>query len=382
MNKTESQAAPRSRERLMSVDFWRGFALITIFINHIPGNAFVWLTHRNYGFSDATEIFVMLAGVGAAFAYLPRFRTGKAAATSFRILQRAFQLYTIHIMLIVCCGAIIAYTVTATGDTRFLEAFRLDVLVNDTIPGLIGLATLMLQPSYLDILPLYVVLLLMSPLLLMLTARSPLAGLAASATLYLVAQLVPVQLSTFPAQGLWFLNPLCWQLLFTIGVVIGGMILNGEALRSRPLFWAAVVYLGVSAYWIVSGFHPTWSLSPLPLFMWEFSKSDLHLPRLLHVLALTYVFSHLPLERWIRQARVLGAVAVLGRHSLPVFALGTVLAVGGQMLRALSGGGLLIDIGLIGSGLVMLFACAGVLEWNRLGQVDRRVTAGEPASAR
>jgi hypothetical protein len=382
MNKVESKEAPRSRARLMSVDFWRGFALITIFINHIPGNAFVWLTHRNYGFSDATEIFVMLAGVGAALAYLPRFRAGHAAATSFRILQRAFQLYTIHIMLIVCCGAILAYAVTTTGDTRFLEAFRLDVLVNDTIPGLIGLATLMLQPSYLDILPLYVVLLLMSPLLLILTARSPMLGLVASGALYLLAQLVPVQFTTFPAQGLWFLNPLCWQLLFTIGMVIGSMILNGEALRSRVLFWVAAAYLGLSAFWIVSGFHPTWNLAPIPLFMWEFSKSDLHLPRLLHVLALTYVFSHLPLERWIRQARLLGAVAVLGRHSLPVFALGTVLAVAGQVLRTLSGGGLLVDIGLIGSGLAMLFACAGVLEWNCLGQVDRRIAVGEAASAR
>jgi hypothetical protein len=381
MSNVESGDARRSRARLMSVDFWRGFALITIFINHIPGNAFVWLTHRNYGFSDATEIFVMLAGVGAALAYLPRFRQGEAAATSFRIVQRAFQLYTIHIMLIVCCGALIAYAVTVTGDTRFFEAFRLDVLVNDTIPGLIGLATLMLQPSYLDILPLYVVLLLMSPLLLVLTARNVWLGLGASAALYLTAQLVPVQLSTFPAEGLWFLNPLCWQLLFTIGLAIGGMILNGDGVRSRVLFWAAAVYVAASAVWIVSGFNPTWNLSPVPVFAWEFSKSDLHLPRLLHVLALTYVVSHLPLERWIRQTRLLGSVAVLGRHSLPVFALGTVLAVAGQLLRALSGGGLLVDIGLIGSGLAMLFACAGVLEWNRREQEDRRHAIGPAASA-
>ena len=45
-----------------AVDFWRGIALITIFVNHIPGIYFERFTHRNVSFSDSAELFVFLAG--------------------------------------------------------------------------------------------------------------------------------------------------------------------------------------------------------------------------------------------------------------------------------------------------------------------------------
>ena len=45
------------------IDFWRGFALIAIFINHVPGIFFERFTHRNFGFSDSAELFVLLAGL-------------------------------------------------------------------------------------------------------------------------------------------------------------------------------------------------------------------------------------------------------------------------------------------------------------------------------
>ena len=45
-----------------AVDFWRGFALVSIFINHIPGIWYERLTHRNVSISDSAELFVFLAG--------------------------------------------------------------------------------------------------------------------------------------------------------------------------------------------------------------------------------------------------------------------------------------------------------------------------------
>jgi hypothetical protein len=382
MSTDDSPPTGTARPRRISVDFWRGVALLTIFINHIPGNTFTWLTHRNVGFSDATEVFVMLAGVAAAFAYLTRFRDGRAAPATFRILQRAFQIYMAHIVLIVFCGAVVAYASTQTGDMRFLEMFRLDVLVNDTIPGLIGLATLSLQPSYLDILPLYVVLLAAAPALLWMVARSLRLALAVSGAVYLIANLFHLDPLTYPAPGNWFLNPLCWQFLFVVGLCIGAGLMDERPFpRSRLLLGLSLGYLALAAWWTVTGFWPGWDLSPLPLFIWDFNKTDLHLPRLLHVLALGYVVSHGVVELRLQGLPAVRRIAVLGRHSLPVFALGTVLAVIGQVLRAISGGGLAVDIALVGTGIVLLFACAGVLEWNRIGQASFRGGAG-PAQAR
>ncbi|MBM3642008.1 MAG: hypothetical protein FJX15_11855 [Alphaproteobacteria bacterium] len=35
-----------------AIDFWRGAALVTILISHIPGNILGNFTPRNFGFSD------------------------------------------------------------------------------------------------------------------------------------------------------------------------------------------------------------------------------------------------------------------------------------------------------------------------------------------
>ncbi len=360
-------ATESKRPRLLGVDFWRGLALLTIFVNHIPGNVFERFTHRNFGFSDATEIFVMLAGVAAALAYLPKFVRGRSLPATFRIYQRVFQLYMVHIFLIIICGAIIARAVMVSGDFRLFEAVHLDILINDTIPGLIGLASLGMQPAYLNILPLYIVLLVLAPALFLLARTSVPLMLAVSGGLYIAAQFLWLNLPTYPMEGNWFFNPLCWQFMFAIGIAMGALILKGEKPKRSPiLFWGSVVYLLISMVWIVSGFWHSWEL-PLPRFIWEFDKTNLFLPRLLHALALTYVVAYLPVEKWLNGNALAQPFIMLGRHSLAVFSLGTVLAMWGQVVRAQASHGLALDILLISGGILAQFALAGVLEWYRSG---------------
>ena len=50
-------AKPAAKLRDLRLDFFRGLALLFIFLNHIPNNVVSWLSNRNYGFSDATETF-------------------------------------------------------------------------------------------------------------------------------------------------------------------------------------------------------------------------------------------------------------------------------------------------------------------------------------
>ena len=56
-------------QRDLRLDLFRGIALWLIFLDHIPSNIVSWITIRNYGFSDATEIFVFISGYTAAFVY-------------------------------------------------------------------------------------------------------------------------------------------------------------------------------------------------------------------------------------------------------------------------------------------------------------------------
>ena len=55
--------------RDIRLDLFRGLALWFIFVDHIPTNVVSWFTVRNYGFSDATEVFVFISGYTAVIAY-------------------------------------------------------------------------------------------------------------------------------------------------------------------------------------------------------------------------------------------------------------------------------------------------------------------------
>ena len=75
---------PVTGERELRLDLFRGLALWLIFVDHLPTNILTWLTIRNYGFSDATEIFIFISGYTAAFVY------GRA------MLEVGFVVVTVH----------------------------------------------------------------------------------------------------------------------------------------------------------------------------------------------------------------------------------------------------------------------------------------------
>ena len=84
-------AAPPQRD--VRLDFFRGLALWLIFIDHIPYNLNSWITIRNYGFSDAAELFVFISGYTAAFVYGRTMRERGFFVAGVRILTRAWQIY-------------------------------------------------------------------------------------------------------------------------------------------------------------------------------------------------------------------------------------------------------------------------------------------------
>jgi hypothetical protein len=90
---------PAGGERELRLDLFRGMALWLIFIDHLPPNILTWFTIRNYGFSDATEIFIFISGYTAAFVYgRAMLESGFVIATA-RIMRRVWQIYVAHVFL-------------------------------------------------------------------------------------------------------------------------------------------------------------------------------------------------------------------------------------------------------------------------------------------
>src|SRR5438067_7076623 len=90
---------PVAGERELRLDLFRGIALWLIFVDHLPTNILTWFTIRNYGFSDAAEIFIFISGYTAAFAYGRAMQEAGFVIASARILRRVWQIYVEHVFL-------------------------------------------------------------------------------------------------------------------------------------------------------------------------------------------------------------------------------------------------------------------------------------------
>lgn len=361
MSSTAAPTAPGGTARLASpgrdsaLDVWRGFALASIFINHVSGNVLEGWTHKNFGFSDAAELFVLFAGYAAACAYSRRYdsQSGERFSVSLRVMSRAASLYPTHLATLVLGSAVFAWAVLRTGDEELFNVVALDPLIADPIQALVSAVTLSYQPGYLNILPLYFVLIGMLPLLLWLGRRSLSLTLVLSAALYTAAGLTRTNLPSYPMEGGWFFNPLSWQFLFTIGFALGckrertGFTIPYH----RPAWLLALGFLVVSA--IVTVFHlaPVAEDVILRDFLLVPEKQYLSIPRLLHVLALAYVVVHSPLQAWARARPSTSPLAMMGRHSLPVFCTGLVLSMTGVTLR---------QTGHTGAGFDVLYVAMGI----------------------
>lgn len=367
-SKPTSELLSTSRpSRDYRIDFWRGLALLTIFVNHVPGNLLGHLTHRNWGVSDSAELFVFIAGFSAALAYFGKFLADPLVATG-RVLQRAWRLYSAHIVLLVVAVALFFGAAMALRDVHWAEAYGLDMLSTEPIRAFVGLATLGHQLGYFNILPLYVVLFLLLPALMLLAARSLVLALAAASILYVWSHVEGVRLPSYPADGGWFFEPLRWQLLFAIGFTAGALYRDGRPVPFHPLAYAAALaVVAAGAVVALAGLFPE-NVPPGPAFLWSFDKSGLGLPRLAHVLALIYVVAHAPYGLFDRMIARLGpdsALVRIGRHGLAMFCLGSILAVLGQI--AVRAGGDALDLGtlIVILGIGLHIAAAHGLDWWR-----------------
>ena len=148
-----------SAVRDLRVDFFRGLALWWIYTDHIPGDVLGDFSLRNFAMCDATEVFVLLAGYGAGLSYGNGLGRNGYISTAADVMKRAWTLYIAHIFLFVLFTAQVTYSATALNRLNYLEETRLDVLGDDPYRSMLEALLLRFQPSLLNILPLYVVLL-------------------------------------------------------------------------------------------------------------------------------------------------------------------------------------------------------------------------------
>jgi len=224
-----AHAAPAARVRDPRLDFYRGIAMFIILCAHTPRNFFtLWIPAR-WGFSDATEIFVFCSGMASAIAFGATFQRSGWALGAARVAQRVWQVYWAHIGMFLTIAALLAAIDQYGGfDMQYRGGLNLWKFFLDPGPQLVGLLTLTYVPNYFDILPMYMVILVMLPGVMALARLHVGASFAVMLAVWLAGQgALWAALGTsfpglnFPAEPWsdreWFFNPFGWQLIFFTG---------------------------------------------------------------------------------------------------------------------------------------------------------------------
>jgi hypothetical protein len=354
--------------RDVRLDLFRGLANWAIFLDHIPHEVLSRITVKNYGFSDAADLFVFISGYTAALVFgRVMIERGYAAAAS-RLAKRARTPYAAHVIVVLIYIAVFACVSREFHDPDDLSQFNVAVFMKMPFREFIQALALRYKPVNLDVLPLYILLLGAFAPALWLMVRKPNRTLASSLVLYVAARKFGWNLLASPS-GLWYFNPFPWQLLFLLGawIALGGAKAIQSIIRTRVAFCLAIADIVVAFVVTIAirapdlgGLIPHWVLEPFD----PNDKTNLAPYRVAHLL---------PADSPILQWRSLVRLIQCGQNSLPVFCLGIVPSFCALAAIELSLNSLWVQIFVGAIGVLFMTASACYLTWFR--QQDRAVLA-------
>ena len=356
--------------RDLRLDLFRGVANWAIYLDHIPDNVVNWITTRNYGFSDAADLFVFISGYTASFVYARMMLERGFIVGATRLTKRVWQLYVAHIILFVIYIASISYLALRFGDSELVNEFNVVGLIDNATETLRQGLFLKFKPVNLDVLPLYIVLMGLFPPVLWLMLRQPNWTMVAAIVLWLVSRQTGWNLPAYPA-GTWYFNPFAWQVLFIFGAwcALGGARQSAAVIMHPATLWFCIAYMILALVMTMAGRFPAFG----ELFPhWLYStfnpndKTNLAPYRFLHfvvivILVIRFVPKDWPGLEW----KIFDPLVVCGQQSLAVFCVGVFLSFVGHFQLSMSSGSLLAQIFVSVTGIAIMTIVAYYISWSK-----------------
>jgi hypothetical protein len=359
-----------ARDRDLRVDLLRGFATWFLFLDHIPNNVVNILTLRNFGFAGATDVFVFIAGYGAALMFGKMALERGMVVTSTRILRRVWQLYAAYLVLFVIYIDVISNVAAQYANTELFSEYNVTGIVDHPIRTLMYGVMLLARPLNLDTLQLFVALMAVFPLVLWGMLRRPNITLAASIAVYAASRMFGFSLPTLPA-GTWYFNPFCWQLLAVLGAwfALNGNKVTAVAHRLPLLRIAAEAYLLFALAVMLAAHVPSIAAVMSNLGFDPFSstdKEDLALYRVVHLLALALLFTCWVPRDWpVLQSRLLQPVLKCGDEWLTSFCVGVFLSFAAHIALITGPNSVVMQMLVSAIGIATMTAVAYYISWSR-----------------
>jgi hypothetical protein len=372
-----------STPRDLRLDFFRGLALIFIFVDHIPENILSYFTLQAVGFYDAAEVFIFISGFTAALVYGRRLAEKGALYAAAQVLRRAWQLYVAHVFLFVIFVAEVSYTASTFKNPMYAEEMRVADFLGEPHVAVVQALLLQFQPTFLDILPLYILMLVIFPAVLLAMRLQPLLVLLPSALLYLAVQVWGIAVPAYPPGVVWYFNPLAWQFLFISAALLGHAHARGRRFPGlRALYPLALALFAVALVVRLSWtLHELWDPIPGLLLkeLWPASKNNLSPVRLIPFYALVLVVAmRVPRQAGFLAARAARPLVLCGQRSLEVFCLSIILSALAHFILSEYDSGILTQLAVNAVGIAIMCLTAMMIDWYK--RMDRTPIA-QPAAA-
>jgi hypothetical protein len=364
------------QNRDLRIDFFRGFALWCMLIDHMIKSWLRAITLKEYGFCDGAELFVLLSGVSAGIVYHRAMVRDGLGTAWLKIVRRIATIYRTHLIMFMFFVAEVGILVVWLNPPSFLEFLALDGFSAHPFRSIMNTVLLGTEPKFFDILPLYIVLLFLLGLTLPLI-RWPRSLLGCSVLLYVAARVFHLNLGPWTEN--WFFNPLAWQVIFMVGVTSPYVLKVKDYWRGWD--WLAALFSLFSLF----ESHARHLDSHLPaalLIHFDVDKPAVHPFRLLAIVSLGWLaWRYIPATaKWL-QSRWAGPLVLLGQHSLAVFSSSVLFAVLGEAIL-FTHPGWISQILVQSLGTMALVGVAAVCAWNsNKSRVDSRVTAASAATS-
>jgi hypothetical protein len=310
--------------RRLELDAARGVMLVWMMCTHLP-TVLTPYVNQPFGFVSASEGFIFLSALFTGRIYFRLAERSGYGAMRRKLLLRTLRLYGYHALLL-AFTFLVAVPIAARSNRPGLHNLLNFYFAVRPMHAITEAALLIYRPPLLDILPMYIIFLLMTPIALIVSQRigwKPI--LSASVTVWFLAQLglaqalynlayllgVRIPISELGSFDLW-----AWQLLWMLGLWCGVRWAKGdwavESWAHRITIPAALIVLGLLALR-----YAVWAGMPLGAFDVLFNKWHFGAVRIIDFACVAAVL--IRFQSMVKPLALFRPLIMLGQSSLQVF---------------------------------------------------------------